>query len=237
MQLLAGTSGYAYKEWRGHFYPEGLAPDAMLHYYAERFATVEINNTFYRMPAPSMLARWTSEVPAQFVFALKAPRRITHEKRLRDTEADVAEFVKRAAALGGKLAVLLFQLPPYLKKDLPRLSDFLRQLPRGTPAALEFRHASWHDEEVYDTLRVSGAMLCICDTDEGETQLISTANCAYIRLRREQYEDADLRAWAHRINTQAVERTYVYFMHEDAALGTRFARRLNELWGALQQGG
>ena len=126
MEMLAGTSGFSYKEWLGHFYPEKLPAAEMLRYYAEHFATVEINNTFYRMPAESMLARWSEEVPEDFAFTLKAPRRITHEKRLREAESDVAEFLRRAAALGDKLGVLLFQLPPYLKKDLDRLTGFSR---------------------------------------------------------------------------------------------------------------
>src|SRR5215207_6766593 len=123
MRLLTGTSGYSYKEWLGRFYPEKLAANEMLRYYGERFSTVEINNTFYRMPAMSMLTQWTEQVPAHFTFTLKAPRRITHINRLRDAESNVAEFLRRAEALGDKLGVLLFQLPPYLKKDLPRLED------------------------------------------------------------------------------------------------------------------
>ena len=155
MQLLAGTSGYSYKEWLGRFYPEKLPAAEMLRYYAEHFATVEINNTFYRMPAESMLARWSEEVPENFAFTLKAPRRITHEKRLREAESDVGEFVRRAAALGSKLGVLLFQLPPHTKKDLPRLRDFLGLLPPDKRTAFEFRHDSWQDDEVYETLRAA----------------------------------------------------------------------------------
>ena len=232
MQLLAGTSGYSYKEWLGHFYPEKLAAGAMLRYYAERFATVEINNTFYRMPAPDMLARWSEEVPDHFAFTLKAPRRITHEKRLREAEAEVTEFLRRAATLGSKLGVLLFQLPPFLRKDLPRLRDFLEALPPGRRVAVEFRHDSWQDDEVYEALRTRAAMLCVTDTDEGDTPFVATADCGYVRLRRTHYDEADLRAWVERIAAQPLTRVYVYFMHEDEALGTRFARTLNELWRA-----
>ena len=230
MQMLVGTSGYSYKEWLGRFYPEKLTARDMLRYYAERFPTVEINNTFYRMPAEAMLARWSQEVPASFAFTLKAPRRITHEKRLREAESDVTEFLRRAAALGDKLGMLLFQLPPFLRKDLPRLQDFLGALPSGQRVALEFRHASWQDDEVYGALRDRGATLCVTDTDEGDTPLVSTSDCGYIRLRRTHYEDGDLRAWVERIAAERLPRTYVYFMHEDEALGTRFARRLTELW-------
>ncbi len=179
-QLLAGTSGFSYKEWLGKFYPEKHPADGMLRYYSEHLATVEINNTFYRMPAETMLARWAEEVPENFAFALKAPRRITHELRLKECETHVAEFLRRAQALGGKLGPLLFQLPPYLKKDLPRLRDFLALLPAGRPAAFEFRNESWQDGEVYEALRL--------------------------------------------------EHAYVYFMHEDDALGTVFARKLMEQW-------
>jgi uncharacterized protein YecE (DUF72 family) len=237
MQMLAGTSGYSYKEWLGHFYPEKLPASAMLRYYAERFATVEINNTFYRMPAEAMLARWSEEVPEDFAFTLKAPRRITHDKRLREAESDVTEFVRRAAALGDKLGVLLFQLPPYLKKDLSLLRDFLAVLPSDKRVAFEFRSASWHDEEVYEALRARAAMLCATDTDEGDTPFVAASDSGYIRLRRTHYDDVDLRAWAERIAAQGLARTYVYFMHEDEALGTRFAQRLNELWRAAQGSG
>ena len=231
-RLSVGTSGFSYKEWLGRFYPEKLPADRMLAYYARHFDTVEINNTFYRMPAEAMLARWASEVPADFTFTLKAPRRITHEKRIRDAQDDVAEFCRRAAALGERLGVLLFQLPPFLKKDLPRLRDFLAGLPAGTRAALEFRNDSWQSDDVYAALREAGAMLCVTDTDEGDTPFVATADRGYLRLRRTHYEDAELAAWAGRIAAQPLERAHVYFMHEDEALGTRFAQRLKELWAA-----
>ena len=230
MLLSAGTSGYSYKEWLGRFYPEKTPASEMLRYYAQHFATVEINNTFYRMPAESMLAQWSQQVPDQFTFTLKAPRRITHVDRLRDSELAVAEFLRRAGTLGNKLGVILFQLPPFLKKDVSRLRDFLALLPAGTPSAFEFRHASWQDDEVHELLRRRDAILCVTDTDEGETPFVATADCGYLRLRRTHYSDGELRAWASQIAGNALPRTYVYFMHEDEALGTRFAQRLNELW-------
>ena len=234
MQLLAGTSGFSYKEWLGRFYPEKLPATEMLRFYAQHFATVEINNTFYRMPAESMLEGWTQQVPEGFVFTLKAPRRITHDKRLREIDADVAEFVRRAGALGDKLGVLLFQLPPNMKKDMQRLINLLALLPKDKRFALEFRHASWQDQEVYDALRAGGAMLCVTDTDEGDTPFVSTSDYGYIRLRRTHYDDADLQVWAERLASQPLARTYVYFMHEDEALGTKFAQRLFELWRGLE---
>lgn len=232
MKMSAGTSGYSYKEWRGHFYPEKLPANAMLRYYAERFSTVEINNTFYRMPSESMLVRWSQEVPDHFEFTLKAPRRITHDKCLREAESDVSEFLQRATALGSKLGVVLFQLPPYLKKDLPRLKDFLGALPPHPRVAFEFRNASWQDEGVHEALRAHGALLCVTDTEKGDTPLVSTSDCAYLRLGRTHYDEADLRAWVERIAAQPLTRAYVYFMHEDEALGTRFAQALNEMWRA-----
>jgi len=238
MQLLAGTSGFSYKEWLGKFYPEKLPGEAMLRYYAERLPTVEINNTFYRMPAEPMLARWAAEVPESFAFALKAPRRITHELRLKECETHVAEFLRRARALEGKLGPVLFQLPPFLKKDVPRLRDFLALLPAGRPAAFEFRNDSWRDDEVYATLRAKEVMLCYTDTEQGESPpLVATADCGYLRLRRTHYDDGELRAWAERIAKQPLARVYVYFMHEDDALGARFAQRLIELWLALSKSG
>lgn len=231
MQLLIGTSGFSYKEWLGKFYPEKLPAAEMLRYYAGQFATVEINNTFYRMPAETMLARWAEEVPETFAFTLKAPRRITHELRLKDCETHVAEFFRRAQALGDKLGPVLFQLPPFLKKDLPRLRDFLALLPAGRPAAFEFRNESWQDDEVHGMLRARGAMLCYTDTEAGDSPpIVATAASAYLRLRRTHYEDTDLGDWAKRIAALRLERAYVYFMHEDDALGTVFARKLMELW-------
>jgi uncharacterized protein YecE (DUF72 family) len=230
-QLLAGTSGFSYKEWLGKFYPEKHPADQMLRYYAGQFATVEINNTFYRMPAEAMLANWAEQVPADFAFTLKAPRRITHELRLKECETHVAEFLRRARTFGGKLGPLLFQLPPFLKKDLPRLRDFLALLPEGQPAAFEFRNDSWQDDEVYETLRAKGAMLCYTDTEQGDSPpIVPTAGSGYLRLRRTHYDDPELGDWAGRIAALALERVYVYFMHEDDALGTVFASKLLDLW-------
>jgi len=235
MHLFVGTSGYSYKEWVGKFYPDKLPASAMLGYYAERFTTVEINNSFYRMPAETMLARWAKEAPEQFVFTLKAPRRITHEKRLRGAEPDVAEFIRRASTLGKKLGALLFQLPPFHKKDFPLLTDFLGLLPSGQQAAFEFRHASWQDDDVYEALRIHGAMMCMAETDESDTPLVSTSDRGYLRLRRAQYSDDALHAWIARIAAQPWERAYIYFKHEDKAWGPRFAQRFIKLWHTAQK--
>jgi uncharacterized protein YecE (DUF72 family) len=233
MQLFSGTSGYSYKEWKGPFYPEKLPAGEMLRYYAQRLHTVEINNTFYRMPAESVLWQWSEEVPAGFAFTLKAPQRISHVKRLREADSDMSEFLRRAAVLGDKLAQVLIQLPPQLRKDLPRLEAFLAQLPEHPRFAFEFRHASWLDDSVYEALRLRNAILCIADTDEGETPLIATADRGYLRLRREQYDDAELQAWLERIAAQPWSDAFVYFKHEDAGLGAKFAQRFDALWSAM----
>jgi uncharacterized protein YecE (DUF72 family) len=183
------------------------------------------------MPAEAMLANWAGQVPDGFSFTLKAPRRITHELRLKECETHVAEFLRRAQALGAKLGPLLFQLPPFLKKDLPRLRDFLALLPAGRAAAFEFRNDSWQDEEVHALLRGKGAMLCYTDTDKGESPpVVATAASAYLRLRRTHYDEAELGEWAERIAMLSLSRAYVYFMHEDDALGAVFARKLLEQW-------
>jgi uncharacterized protein YecE (DUF72 family) len=232
---LAGTSGFSYKEWKGSFYPKELAADGMLRYYAERFPTVEINNTFYRMPDEGMLSRWASDVPDRFAFTLKAPRRITHDKRLKDVAEHVGEFLRRAARLGAKLGPLLFQLPPSLRKDLALLGHFLESLPPDRQVALEFRHPSWEDDAVHEMLRASGAMLCTADTDKGDPPpLVATAKSGYLRLRREAYSDRELQDWVKRIAAQPWTRAYVYFKHEDEAAGPKFAARFAELWAAAQ---
>ena len=236
MQVLVGTSGYSYKEWKGSFYPQDLKEADMLRFYAERFGTVEINNTFYRMPGRDTVARWAEQTPPSFTFVLKASRRITHEKRLSGDTADAVNYLfQTAAALGPKLGPVLFQLPPFLKKDALRLKSFLSLLPEGKPAAFEFRHPSWFDEEVYGILRSGAAALCSADTDEsGEAgaPLVPTAGWGYLRLRRADYGEADLRAWADRIRSQPWDRAFVFFKHEDAGKGPELAARLVSLLGA-----
>ena len=230
MEILAGTSGYSYKEWLGPFYPEKLPADKMLAYYAERLRTVEINNTFYRRPAESILAKWSQEVPDGFAFTLKAPRFITHMRRLKDVESSVAEFFRRAGVLGDRLGVVLFQLPPFLRKDLPLLRDFLSTVPPGQQVAIEFRHTSWMDDEVYTVLRERAVMLCVSDTDKGETSLVPTSDRGYLRMRRLQYGDDDLQAWVERLASQPWKCAYVYFKHEEGGIGPQLARRFDELW-------
>jgi uncharacterized protein YecE (DUF72 family) len=228
MRTFVGTSGYSYKEWKGSFFPEDLPASQMLGFYAGRFNTVEINNTFYRMPAPAMLSKWGEQVPEAFVFALKAPQSITHRRQLNDAGDTVAHFWKTARELGPKLGPVLFQMPPFFKKDIGRLRDFLRQLPEDCRAAFEFRHPSWFADDVYDALKTAGAPLCLADTDDEEPPLVATGNWGYLRLRRSDYDAARMRTWAQRIRSQPWESAYVFFKHEDEGKGPQFAAQFNE---------
>jgi uncharacterized protein YecE (DUF72 family) len=229
MQIHVGTSGFSYKEWKGTFYPEKIKGPDMLRFYAERFDTVEINNTFYRMPQASVLEHWAQEVPPGFRFVLKAPQRITHQKRLAGVEEDVAYFFATAKSMGAVLGPVLFQLPPYMKKDLPRLDALLRLVPSGQRAALEFRHESWFDDEVYARLRAGNSALCIADTDEEPLHDIrATAGWGYLRLRRVAYDEAALGEWAARVKAQGWDEAYVFFKHEDEGTGPRFAAAFRE---------
>ena len=219
-RLLAGASGYSFKEWKGTFYPQDQKPDGMLTYYAERLPTVEINNTFYRMPAAKMLETWAATTPDHFRFAIKAPRRITHIARLKvDSAADSVAFLyKILATLDRKRGPVLFQLPPNLKKDLPRLTAFLALLPTEHRAAFEFREPSWFADDVYDALRAAGAALCLSEReDNAPPPLVETAPWGYVRLRLETYADDELRRWAARLAATSWERVHVYFMHEPTA--------------------
>jgi len=227
--VACGTSGFAYKEWKGSFYPEDLPAKQFLRYYAERFPTVEANNTFYRMPTAKALGAWCDEVPEHFVFAVKAPQRITHQQRLVESGEAVAALARATEALGARLGPLLFQLPPFLKKDAARLKDFLALLPAGWRAAFEFRHASWFDDEVYQALRARNAALVISESDKLAAPLVATADWGYLRLRREDYLDADLIAWAEKIKAQPWQHTFVYFKHEDAGAGPKLAAQLTAL--------
>src|SRR5262245_59024599 len=191
MPVLVGTSGYNYPEWRGTFYPAGFPASKMLRYYAERFSTVEINYTFYRMPSAKTLAGWDAETPDGFRLALKAPQRITHFARLKDVDEPLRYFLDTAGRLGPKLGPILFQLPPNFKQDVSRLQDLLARLPTGLRYAFEFRHPSWLDDAVYARLERKNAALCIADTADATTPLIACADFGYLRLRDEGYTDAD----------------------------------------------
>ena len=229
MRVLAGTSGYSYKEWKGSFYPEDLPASEMLRHYATRLPAVEINNTFYRMPQPKVLAAWAEQVPDGFAFALKASQQITHRKRLKEAGDAVAYFLQTASTLGDRLGPVLFQLPPNLKKDLPRLTEFLALLPPRSRCAFEFRHASWFDDEVFEALRDRSAALCIAEDEELATPDVATTDWGYLRLRRQDYGERDLEAWAAKILAQAWGDAFVFFKHEAEGRGPALALELSAL--------
>jgi len=230
MTIYSGTSGFAYPKWKGSFYPKDLAAKQMLRYYGERFRAVEINSTFRSLRSASALEAWLADVPTGFKFALKAPQRITHFKRLKSVAAPVAQFLEVAGALKRRLGPLLFQLPPNFKKDLPRLRNLLALLPRRFRVALEFRHPTWFDEEVFGLLRKHRTALCIADTDDGlDVPFVATAKWGYLRLRRANYSTRALKSWAERIRGERWQDVFVFFRHEDEGKGPRFATRLAEL--------
>jgi uncharacterized protein YecE (DUF72 family) len=228
MRVFTGTSGFSYDGWTGAFYPEDLPVSERLAFYATKLPAVEINNTFYRMPKPELLARWAAQVPKTFRFALKAPQRITHIKRLRDAAEEVRFLTGSSRQLGERRGPILFGLPPNLKKDLPRLDAFLALLPSDLEAAFEFRNATWLDDDVFALLRAAGAALCVADDEKGTTPLVSTAKWGYLRLRREDYAEADLDAWAKRLAAQEWDSAYVFFKHEDEARAPELARAFAE---------
>jgi uncharacterized protein YecE (DUF72 family) len=229
MHIRVGTSGFSYKEWKGSFYPEDLPASEMLRFYASRLPAVEINNTFYRMPRAAMLAQWAEQVPDGFRFALKAPQRITHHRRLKEASDSVDFFFQVASTLGDRFGPTLFQLPPNFKKDLPRLADFLAALPGASPCAFEFRHESWFDDGVYEALSAAGRALCIAEDEELATPTVVTADWGYLRLRRQDYGEESLSSWADRIRARPWKEAYVFFKHEDEATGPAFAQRFGSL--------
>jgi len=216
VKLHAGTSGYAFKEWKGSFYPQDLKDDAMLGYYASRFPTVEINNTFYRLPKEAVLQSWASQVPDPFTFAIKASQRITHHARLKPECASAVEFLlKNTSALATRLGPILFQLPPNLKKDLDRLRAFLATLPADRRYTIEFRHETWFADDVFDVLRERDIPMCIIEQPDFASPVVSTASWGYVRLHRFDYDDAMMKTWAERLAAQPWSEAYVYFKHDE----------------------
>jgi uncharacterized protein YecE (DUF72 family) len=228
MKLYCGTSGFSFKEWKGPFYPEKLPNDKMLAFYAERLPTVEINNTFYRMPRPALLEGWCAQVPDTFRFAIKAPRRISHIKQLADCEEEAGYFFETLEVLGERLGVVLFQLPPHARVGVEKLGAFLELVPGHVPVAFEFRHPSWQDETVYAALAAHGAAWVTADTDgSAPPGLPNTGVYTYLRLRAETYTDDVLRAW--KASCAAFDTAFVFFKHEDAAAGPAYAERMLRL--------
>ncbi|MGI9627680.1 MAG: DUF72 domain-containing protein [Longimicrobiales bacterium] len=231
MRIWSGTSGFSYKEWKGSFYPEDLPQTGMLEFYSRQLNSVEINNTFYRLPKTSLLEKWGATVPDDFRFVLKASQRITHRKRLKEAEEPLEYLVETAtAALGSRLGPILFQLPPYFRKNVDRLRSFLEAVPDSVQAAFEFRHESWFEEDTYEALKEGGAALVTADTGEEEAPVVATTNFGYARLRRPGYTDKELESWAKSFQDQGWEDVHVYFKHEDEGAGPALAGRFNEIW-------
>lgn len=226
MRVRTGTSGFSYKEWKGTFYPEKLPATRMLEYYSRQLESVEINNTFYRLPRAELLEKWKSQVPPDFAFVLKASRQITHSKRLKNANEPL-EYLARTAveALGDALGPILFQLPPYLRQDAGRLTEFLAAIPAGVRAAFEFRHESWFADDTYQALADGGAALVVSDTGDREAPVVATADWGYARLRKPGYSDGELAAWARSFNKQNWDELFVFFKHEEAGAGPELAKK------------
>jgi uncharacterized protein YecE (DUF72 family) len=218
VDVRIGTSGYSYAEWKGNFYPEKMAAKDMLRFYAERFSTVEINNTFYRMPTEAVLRGWADQVPESFTFVIKASKRITHDKRLKECGELLGYLFQVTSTLGARLGPLLFQLPPNFKKDVPRLKSFFDDMPERRRMAID---------EVFELLRAQRAALCVADTgEEPVAPLVATTDWGYLRLRREDFTDKDLREWARRIREQPWKDAYVFLKHEEEGKGPKLAAKL-----------
>jgi uncharacterized protein YecE (DUF72 family) len=224
MKIYAGTSGYSYKEWKGFFYPEKMKPEEMLSFYATKLPAVEVNNTFYRLPKRELIDLWSSQVPPEFRFVIKASQKITHMRRLKGAGDETNYLMDVVSLLEKKLGVVFFQLPPNFKKDVERLGAFLDALPKNVPIAFEFRHATWFDEDVYALLRAHNVALCLADTDdELDVPLVSTADWGYMRLRRPEYPPAEMKKWRDWVQSQKWEQAFVFFKHEDAGAGPKMA--------------
>ncbi len=230
MKIYIGTSGYAYKEWKGKFYPEKIRTKEMLSYYSGRLASVEINNTFYHMPTEGVLTAWAEQVPDDFIFALKAPQIITHMKRLKNAGEETEYLFRTLRVLENKLGPVLFQFPKSFRADRPALEDFLGLVPGNVSCAFEFRNPSWLDVEILDLLRERVCSLCTSDNDENPAnEIVTTAPWGYLRLRRSDYTDADLSQWMERILSQEWDKAFVFLKHEEEAVGPETAMRFQKL--------
>ena len=216
MKLRAGTSGYAFKEWKGPFYPEKCKDADMLGLYAARFPTVEINNTFYRLPKETVLRDWATQVPEDFTFAIKASQRITHFARLKPECADALDYLMRmTSVLGARLGPVLFQLPPHLHADVERLKAFIDLLPSDRKYVIEFRHESWFDESVFAVLRDRDIAMCVAEQEDFKCPVVCTASWGYLRLHRLDYDASALSEWARCVGAQNWSEAFVYFKHDE----------------------
>jgi uncharacterized protein YecE (DUF72 family) len=215
VRILAGTSGFAFKEWKGVFYPSDLKDAGFLSYYASRFPTVEINNTFYRLPRESVIREWAAQVPANFSFTIKASQRITHFQRLKPESVELVDYlVRTTSVLGDRLGAILFQLPPNMKKDLDRLHGFLDRLPASPRFAMEFRHESWFDDDVVRALREHDVAMVGIEQEDFTSPVHSTASWGYVRLHRFDYSPDMLREWAKRVRAHGWNEAFVFFKHD-----------------------
>lgn len=223
MHVSVGTSGYSFPEWKGKFYPGDLPADGMLRYYAGKFPTVEVNNTFYRLPKESVVTEWAQSVPEGFTFSIKASQRITHNARLKDVDETMAYLLRVCTALGDRRGPTLFQLPPNMKKDLERLGAFLALIPKRWRATVEFRHPTWFTDDVYSLLAQHEVALCIAENEDGAVPPVATTHYGYLRLHKPAYEPAELDRWAGWIREQKWEHAWVYFKHDDDTAGPELA--------------
>jgi uncharacterized protein YecE (DUF72 family) len=237
-RLFVGTSGYAYRAWKGKFYPLKLPQREMLAYYAEHFSAVEINNSFYKLPAHGVIASWADQTPKSFRLVLKAPQTVTHFKRLRNCEEATKAYLQVASTLKLRRGPLFFQLPGTFKKDVPRLAELLKMLGKQSRTAFEFRHESWLDDDVYECLRKYSCALCYSDDEATPAmKFVRTADWGYIRLRREAYSDRQLRSWVKKIRSAELREAYVFFKHEDTGTGPKLAARFIKLAETKTKGG
>jgi len=226
--IFVGTSGYSYAEWKGSFYPPGLPARDYLNFYAQEFVTTEINNTFYRLPSPEVSEDWASRVGDSFLFSVKLTGKITHQKRLTDVESEMERFSEGIRPLQGKIGSVLVQLPPYSRKDMDVLSDFVGRYSRLFPMAFEFRHESWDSDDVRELLRGSNVALVFAETDEHRPDRERlTGSFAYLRLRKSDYQDEELADWGAWVRRAGVP-VYLYFKHDQKApvLSRRFLELL-----------
>jgi uncharacterized protein YecE (DUF72 family) len=239
MNSWIGTSGFQYPEWKGHFYPEKLPAAKMLPFYAERFQSTEINYTFRRTPSGKTIENWCALTPPRFAFSLKAPQRVTHFAKLQNCSDSLHFFFGAIQGLEDKLGPILFQLPPFFRKDAGVLESFLEQLPDGVRAAFEFRHQSWFDDEIFARLRRHNAALCIAESSDLSTPVEATANIGYLRLRREDYGPEDIARWSEALRAHASKWSdaFVYFKHEEQGMGPKLATQLMQLLASSSQQG
>jgi uncharacterized protein YecE (DUF72 family) len=229
-KVWVGTSGFSYKEWKGLFYPENLPDKQMLPFYATRFAAVEIDSTFYRMPSAKTLESWRDSTPAGFRFVLKAPQHITHRQRLQVPSEALNYLMSLMPLLGDRLGLVSYQLPPFFNCDPARLQAFLEILSPNIPAGFEFRHPSWFTGEVYELLRLHRAILCVHDTEEGCSPLELTAGAVYVRLRRDRYSDHEREEWRARLRDWANSgiEVFAFIKHKDNPDAPRIAQAFAE---------